>query len=221
MLTRTLTPQEYQAITALHAIGPLSGWEWMAAFDTNAIDLITFCTDRHPCGVGADAALLAHWAAGGRCIVHHNHLSGESLSNKDWGALVSQPADEIFAHTDDGSIFQGLIVDRPGMAAALGKWRDATNAADAAFMAAMPPLPNLLNLTNQLSKHLLGSALARRGLATYAYELGPSWSALVAAYPGAIARGVSAAGAVLQTEMPLSAACAGRLRTNLPRVRRR
>ena len=196
MLTRTLTPQERQAITALHAIGPLSGWEWIAAFDTNAIDLITFCTDRHPRGVGADPHLLAHWAAGGRCIVHHNHLSGESLSNKDWDALVSQPADEVFAHTDDRSIFQGIVVDRPGMAAALADWDSATNAADAAFMAAMPPLPNLLDFTQQVSKHLLGCALASRGLAIYECQLGPSWSALVAAYPGAIASGIGAAAAV-------------------------
>lgn len=197
MLTRTLTTEEQQAIVALHAIGPISRWEWMAAFDANAIDLITFCTDRHPRGVGADASLRAHWTAGGRCIVHHNHLSRESLSNKDWDALVSQPADEIFAHTDDGSIFQGQPVDRPELAAALANWEAATYAADAAFMAAMPPLPNLIDLTEQLSKHLLGCALERRGLAVYTYEMGPSWSALVAAYPSAIASGVGAAAAVL------------------------
>lgn len=79
------------------------------AEETSAI-FITFRTDRNRYGAQHGIHLGRHWVNGGRCIIHHNHLSGESLSEEDWRALLNHPVDEIFAHLEDGSIFAGRIL---------------------------------------------------------------------------------------------------------------
>jgi hypothetical protein len=197
MLPRSLSHAEQRSAVALNCLGLISGWEWLAAFDSNRTELLTFRTDRDPRRTNWDQELLDHWAAGGRCIVHHNHPSGESLSDADWLALVRYPLDEIFAHAEDGSIFYGRLLDAAAAPAALANWVAATNAADAAFMAALTGVPDVLTITEQLSKHLVGEALSTRGVALYAHELGPGWLALLGAYPAAIRAGIAAATAAL------------------------
>lgn len=197
MLPRSLSRAEQSSADALRTLGLISSWEWMAAFDLDQTRLITFRTDRHPRGTGWDQHLQDHWTAGGRCIVHHNHPSGESLSDRDWLALANHPVTEIFAHTEDGSIFYGRLLDTASAPTALANWQAATNAADTALMSELAGTPNLLELTEQLSKHLVGEALSSKGIVLYAHEFGPTWSALVASCPAAIRAGIAAAAAAL------------------------
>lgn len=154
-------------------------------------------TDRHPRGANASPLLQQHWSAAGRIILHHNHMSGESLSHLDWQALCTKPMDEIVAHAPDGSVFLGKPVDPVGTLTALTNWHNATIAADNAMMALMGRAPNAATLAGKLSKHVLALALAENGHVTYEQEFGPSWSALAGVYGAVIAAGAGAAAPLL------------------------
>jgi hypothetical protein len=65
-------------------------------------------------------ATLDFIGQGGRPILHHNHLSQESLSFADWNGACDY-FDEVFAHCADGTLYWGRVLDRPKVKALLDR----------------------------------------------------------------------------------------------------
>jgi hypothetical protein len=179
MPVRPLSSEESGCADTLRAYGMMTRVEWMAALDIDQSTVVAFRTDRRPDSTDPDAAMRAHWDGGGSLIIHHNHPSDESLSSADWRVLIDYPVPEIFAHTIDGSIFYGALLDRDGATAALANYDDAGIAAEAVIINALPTPPEVLGLANLLRKHTVALALAQKGCVDYQFFPGPVWAAIL------------------------------------------
>jgi len=194
MPVRPLSSDEIDCANTLRALGVITRFEWMAAYDVDLATAITFRTDRLPDGTDHDAAMRAHWDAGGSLIIHHNHPSDESLSINDWRALLDYPVTEIFAHATDGSIFFGSLLNRTSTAIALANFDDAGDAAEAVIIKASPaPAEALLGLANLLRKHAVALALAQKGCVDYQHQSGQVWSNILGVNGGLVHRAAAAA----------------------------
>lgn len=194
MPVRPLSSDETSYAESLRAFGMMTRFEWMAALDVDEATFITFRTDRRKDSTDPDAAMQAHWNAGGSLIIHHNHPSDESLSCADWRVLLDYPVSEIFAHTMDGSVFYGALLDRDGATSALADYDDAADAAEAIIINASPPPPEaLIGLVNLLRKHTVALALAQKGCFDYQYSPGPVWAAILHKNAGLVSSAAAAA----------------------------
>ena len=198
MSVRPLSKQEDDAAKSLPTLGMITRREWMAVFDVNGTTPITYRTDMLPDRTDPDQAVLDHWAKGGSVIIHHNHPSDESLSFADWNTLINFSVDEIFAHTIDGSIFYGKLIDRMGAAAALLNYDVAGNEGENVLIAAAPGHPQALGpLAGFLRKHVVALALAMKRYVDYQFTPGPIWQAVLSLNGMHISAAANAAAAKL------------------------
>jgi hypothetical protein len=131
--------------------------------------------------------MLNHWASGGSIVIHHNHPSGESLSDSDWLALSSdtQPLTEIFAHVVDGTMYYGAALDRSGLAQVLTRYAYAELAAQTVLInqlrtnAAWQRYGLTSNGDAGLRKHAVSMALARKNVVAYEFDAGITVSPLI------------------------------------------
>ena len=111
MPPRTLSTFEIPIAAAVINFGLLTQWEFAAYLNTANGPLIELrCLMRNDC---ADPSQDVRSSAesGAQIVVHHNHLSQESLSFPDWDGLATI-FDETFAHCADGTIYWGRVLDR-------------------------------------------------------------------------------------------------------------
>lgn len=116
MPPRDLTDFETSIAAEVVSLGTQQDWEFAAFLEApkdgppkdGLIEMRTLrVTDR------ADPSMDVHLKAkmGAKIVVHHNHLSQESLSFADWRGL-SSIFEETFAHCADGTIYWGRVLDR-------------------------------------------------------------------------------------------------------------
>ena len=111
MPPRTLTAFEAPIADAVVRLGTSDNWEFAAYLTTPNGPLIEIrCLMRDD---SADPSHDVHCLAnaGAQIVVHHVHLSQESLSIPDWRGLVSVFS-ESFAHCADGTKYWGRVVNR-------------------------------------------------------------------------------------------------------------
>ena len=198
MSVRPLSNDELDCAESLRALGMITRVEWMAALKVDKATVVSLRTDHRPGSTDPDAAMQDEWDAGGSLIIHHNHPSDESLSCADWRTLLDFPVSEIFAHTTDGSIFYGALVDRDSATVALSQFDEAGNAAEAVIIAASPPPSEaLLGLSNLLRKHAVALALAGKGCVVYEHRSGLIWANILGRHARLVAAAVHAAQAKL------------------------
>jgi hypothetical protein len=112
MPPRPLTTFEIPIADAVIIFGLLKQWEFAAYLNTPNGPLIEMrCLMRDDC---ADPSQNVRSIAetGTQIVVHHNHLSQESLSFPDWNGLATL-FDETFAHCADGTRYWGRVLNRP------------------------------------------------------------------------------------------------------------
>lgn len=68
-------------------------------------------TDMQIDGVQPSEEVITRANQGIAIIIHHNHLSQESLSNADWNGLITY-FHETFAHSEDGTTYWGRVLDK-------------------------------------------------------------------------------------------------------------
>ena len=108
MAIRELSSLEKEVAAAVVLLGQSHNWEFAAYIDVSSGSLIELIT--RMISVAADPSGDVHKRiqSGASVIVHHNHLSQESLSSADWKGLVSL-FDETFAHCADGTTYWGRV----------------------------------------------------------------------------------------------------------------
>jgi hypothetical protein len=131
-------------------------------------------TSRRADGVDLPEDVLKCVREHGGVIVHHNHLSQESLSDADWLGLI-EVYSETFAHCADGTIYWGHAIDRGAIARTMPSGR-----VDLAVeLAAINELSKLINLYPDYNsigmffrKEVINRAMRIRGFVEYEYVWG-------------------------------------------------
>ena len=109
MAIRPLTPLETDTTEKILASAGIRPCEFAAFLDTPSGPLIELSTAGRPDGADPSEKVLQLIDAGHRVVVHHNHLSQESLSDTDWYGLAKKFA-ETFAHCADGTCYWGRVL---------------------------------------------------------------------------------------------------------------
>jgi hypothetical protein len=108
---RALTPFEQTCVDEILKLGAANEWEYAGYLRSSDGPLIDLVTEK--LRFRAEPTQQVHDAisSGAKVVVHHNHLSQESLSMADWNGTALL-FDEIFAHSADGSQYHGRVIDR-------------------------------------------------------------------------------------------------------------
>ena len=106
---RPLTRFEKIVADAVVELGNLKGWEFAAFLESPSGPLLEFITRMHPYGADPSNDILVRTAPANRVVIHHNHLSQESLSFPDWAGLTVF-AEQTFAHCADGTCYWGKVI---------------------------------------------------------------------------------------------------------------
>jgi hypothetical protein len=110
MPPRQLTSFETPIAQAVVALGTSQNWEFAAYLETATGRLIEIRTLMRDDGADPSQDVHDKAAAGAPIVVHHNHLSQESLSFADWNGLATV-FDETFAHCADGTAYWGRVLN--------------------------------------------------------------------------------------------------------------
>jgi len=111
LAVRPLTSFEAPIAKAVVDLGNLKSWEFAAFLESANGPLIEFITRMRADGADPSSDVTSRVAP---VVVHHNHLSQESLSIADWHGLTVFVS-ETFAHCADGSIYWGKVNDVAGV----------------------------------------------------------------------------------------------------------
>ena len=171
MLPRALHQFEVPIAEAVVDFGTAVGWEFAAFLKAPQGPLIEMRSQAQPDGAdpSGDVKLLA--AAGVPVVVHHNHLSQESLSGPDWFGLC-ELFSETFAHCADGTVYWGQAIDHPSIRASTTGSNDvpAMNALFSILDAA--GVSDAADLSGFFRKEVLNRAMLVRGFVKYGYSWG-------------------------------------------------
>ena len=112
---RKLTSFEQGVAEAILSSADERPWEYAALLEGADGPQIGMFTSERADGVDLGDDVVKRAKEHGGVIVHHNHLSQESLSDDDWRGLIEVYA-ETFAHCADGTIYWGHAEDREAIA---------------------------------------------------------------------------------------------------------
>lgn len=107
---RSMTDLEQKTALLLVEAGESSRWEYSASLECSTGPLLEFSTERLDYKANPSPSILAEILQWPNFVLHHNHLSGESLSLDDWRG-ASCLFKEIYAHCNDGTSYYGKVLD--------------------------------------------------------------------------------------------------------------
>lgn len=172
MAPRTLTSFEFPIASSVERLGTANSWEFAAFLESPTGPLIEIKTmmldDR--CDPSSDV----HNAAtnGKLIVVHHNHLSQESLSFPDWCGL-SKIFDETFAHCADGTVYWGRVRDKKTVLSIIqGTAQTVQMNAETELFKLLNGGPNAVDLASFFRKEVVNRAMLQRGIVEYEYSWG-------------------------------------------------
>lgn len=113
---RALTTFEEPIAKDVVQLGNIKFWEFAAFLETPSGKLLEFSTRRNSYGADPSMDIISRTAPADRVVIHHNHLSQESLSFADWHGLTVF-AKETFAHCADGTVYWGKVADEAAVTA--------------------------------------------------------------------------------------------------------
>lgn len=171
MSIRPLTALEQAVADAVVQLGSARNWEFAGFLKSPSGPVIEFITRMKDDRADPSSDVVAAQKAGAAILVHHNHLTQESLSSADWNGLV-HIFDESFAHCADGTAYWGRALDRPGVIGVLAKYQThQMNAANFLF-AALQNGPQAADLGSFFSKEVVNQAMRVRKFVDYEVEWG-------------------------------------------------
>lgn len=177
MTLRSLTKFEIPIAKAVVNLGLASKWEFAAYLETEKGRLIEIRTLMRDDGAGHSCNVDQKVAAGAPIVVHHNHLSQESLSFPDWRGLATM-FDETFAHCADGTVYWGRVIDAYSVQKVINCWQEKIE------MCAENELFQILNRKNIQSssdlagffrKYVVNRAMKLYGLVQYEFNWGTEY----------------------------------------------
>lgn len=124
------------------------------------------CADR----VDLSEDVLKRVKQHGGVIVHHNHLSQESLSDADWTGLIEAYA-ETFAHCADGTIYWGRVLDQEATAKVIANGFVEWAAIDK-LNKLVESHPDYPSIGTFFCKEVTNRAMRIRGFVEYEYSWG-------------------------------------------------
>lgn len=180
MPIRALTSFENIVADAVVELGNLKGWEFAAFLETSSGPLLEFITRMLPGGADPSNDIVNRTAPANRVVIHHNHLSQESLSFADWAGLTVF-AEQTFAHCADNTRYWGKVINETAVNTVLNKAQTVeTNAENFLFniLINISHLPRPAELASFFRKEVVNRAMKLRGYVEYEFF----WGSL-AVYP--------------------------------------
>lgn len=172
MTVRKLTPFEAPIAKAVVDLGAVRHWEFSAFLESDKgplIELRTLCKYD-----GCDPSEDVHRQAknGKLIVVHHNHLSQESLSSPDWMGLANL-FHETWAHCADGTVYWGRVTKHCEVKRIIGSAIDET-AIETMICNILCPKYNQqgVHLAGFFRKEIINRAMKICGFVEYEYEWG-------------------------------------------------
>lgn len=171
MPPRPLTAFEQPIAATVVRLGTANSWEFASFLEAPVgplIELRTLMRD-DACDPSQDVHATA--ARGTAVVVHHNHLSQQSLSFPDWEGLCDVFS-ETFAHCADGTVYWGKVLSRPDVVRVRSKSSrvelDATNA----LFAQLGDLPHAAIVAEFFRKEVANRAMSDCGFVDYRHAWG-------------------------------------------------
>jgi hypothetical protein len=183
MAIRPLTKLEKQVAEALVSLAEVRSWEFAAFLETADGPLIEIRTLMRRDGADPSEDVHSRADQGAQIVVHHNHLTQESLSDADWKGLT-ELFSETFAHCSDGTMYWGRAKDKDAVRKVMetpSLENDATNL----LCQMIRSDPDSSTVGAFFRKEILNRAMRVRGIVDYEYAWG-STNALPVGSPWSI-----------------------------------
>ncbi|NUB13145.1 hypothetical protein GAY28_10705 [Azospirillum brasilense] len=185
MAVRTLSQFEKDIARSLVELGKMKQWEFSAALRSDR-SLIEIRCLANPEGADPSLDVRNHAAAGNPVTIHHNHLSGESLSWPDWNGLCSLSLHETFAHTMDGTIYWGQALNSAEVLRVYPNRDTLDNQVETDVfntLCSMQVDPDFAQqLAAAMRKHIVNLALKEKGWVRYEVFWGTEWMPTMAVF---------------------------------------
>jgi hypothetical protein len=164
-MLRAITELEEKTASLLVVAGESAAWEYSASLVCPEGPLLEFSTEMLDYQANPSSTLLYLIDNLPENVLHHNHLSGESLSSGDWrGASVY--FNEIFAHCNDGTIYYGKVLNKEMDLPSLFR-KIETKAQDCLFKYTQSP-----DIDDFFRKEIINRAFKIKGYVEYEYSWG-------------------------------------------------
>jgi hypothetical protein len=173
MPPRPLSTFEAPFAASVIAKGTAGSVEYAAYLETPVGPLLELVTEGLDDRAGPTQITIAFTDAGGRAVLHHNHLSQESLSFADWNG-ASVMFDEVFAHCADGTVYWGRVIDAQKVADFVNRAIAIETEAENCLFSILLPLdePGPMERATFFRKEVANRAMALTGAVEYAYAWG-------------------------------------------------
>jgi hypothetical protein len=167
---RTLTSLEQDTAKVILSSADEQPWEFAALLEGADGPEIGMFTSERADGVDLSDDVVKRAREHGGVVVHHNHLSQESLGDDDWRGIVEVYA-ETFAHCADGTIYWGRAIDRQAISKVIAngfvEWA-AINELNKLFEF----YPDYPSIGTFFCKEVINRAMRIRGYVEYEYVWG-------------------------------------------------
>ncbi len=167
-MLRQMTDLEQKTALLLIEAGESARWEYSASLHCPKGPLLEFSTEKLENQANPSSSLLDSISSYPEIVLHHNHLSGESLSFADWRG-ASQYFNEIYAHCNDGTSYYGRVLNKEKMLSVIN---------NKITLIEVKAENHLFNYTNNTEfdaffrKEVICRALKIRGYVEYGYSWG-------------------------------------------------
>lgn len=172
MTIRLLTRFETNIADALIVFADTRAWEFAAFLESPTGPCIEIRTTMNPAAAEPSRNVHDCIASGCNVIVHHNHLSQESLSDADWMGLAVLFY-ETFAHCADGTVYWGRVLDKVTIQQL--PLQSLEGLAMNELFQLVSPNPNIIDAASIslfLRKEVLNRALRIKNIVEYEYQWG-------------------------------------------------
>lgn len=167
---RVLTSFEQNVSASIVALANVRQWEFAAFLDGSSGTLIEIRTRMDPQGADPSSDVIDLARSGKPIVVHHNHLSQESLSEADWNGLVDL-FDETFAHCADGTMYWGRVLRDDAVRAMFSNGSPETMGMNFLFNL-IQSYPESSVIALFFRKEVVNRAMRLRGFVEYEYMWG-------------------------------------------------
>lgn len=168
---RALTRLESDVAAAIVSFAKVREWEFSASLEAPQGPLIEIRTLMRPDGADPSDTVLARAKAGGQVVIHHNHLSQESLSDTDWRGLA-ELFTETFAHCADGTRYWGRVKDPQAVQTVLTKSDLLEIEGGNLLFSSIMNHSHSTDIASFFRKEILNRAMRLRGYVDYEYVWG-------------------------------------------------
>jgi len=175
MSLRQLKKYEEPIVDLIIKLGEKHRFEYAAFLETSDGPLIELRTEKLDNRAEPSKEFQKQVETDAKIVVHHNHLSGRSLSRSDWCGLI-QLFNETFAHCEDGTTYYGRVLKTQQVENIICNYDNHLRVADdTLFKRIRDSQPNIeQKVYENLGIEVLNRAMRNREFVDYCYRWGTS-----------------------------------------------